>query len=478
VKAELIREKQRAALASVAAGAILTALKLAAGITTSSLGLLAEAAHSALDLGAAALTWGAVRASWRPPDAEHQYGHGKIENLAALAETFLLVLTSIWILTESVRRVAGEGPEVEPTMWAFVVMGLSIIVDGYRSRDLRRVAEESGSQALEADALHFSTDIASSAVVILGLGGVLAAQRFGWHWMSLADPVAAFVVALIVLALSFKLGRRAVDVLMDRAPAGLSARIERALAGLEGTQGATRIRVRQAGDRVFADVELRLRPGLPLAEGDRIASQARDRVKEIAGAEASVLVQLHPEPDETASLRERVSTAVAMEGEIAHDITLRRSGNAAHADLHLELPGSLTLAEAHAVADRVEARILEQVREVGRVDIHLELREEEPDRANPIDRDVRSAIESRVRRAAAGIVPEGAVHDMLITQTPAGIYLSCHCLMPPQTLLEQAHALTDRLEARLREAVPELARVSVHAEPEGHHGGPGARAGG
>lgn len=477
MKAKLVREKQRAALASVAAGGVLTALKLAAGITTSSLGLLAEAAHSALDLGAAALTWGAVRASWRPPDDEHQYGHAKVENLAALAATVLLVLTSLWILTEVARRVAGGGPEVEPTVWAFVVMGLSIIVDGYRARDLRRVAEESGSQALEADALHFSTDIASSAVVMLGLAGVLAARTLGWKWMSLADPVAAVAVAVVVLVLSWKLGRRAVDVLMDRAPAGLSARIERALAALEGTQGPARIRVRQAGDRVFADVELRLRPGLPLAEGDRIASNARERVREIAGGEASVLVQLHPETDETASLRERIATAVAMEGEIAHDITLRRSQSATHADLHLELPGSSTLAEAHAVADRVEARILEVVRELGRVDIHLELREEEPDRANPIAADVRSAIESRVRHAAAGIVPEGAVHDMLITRTPAGIYLSCHCLMPPHTLLAQAHALTDRLEARLREAVPELARVSVHAEPDGHHDGPGGHDG-
>jgi cation diffusion facilitator family transporter len=465
----LIREKQRAALASVFAGAVLTVLKLWAGLATASLGLLAEAAHSAFDLGAAALTWGAVRTSWRPPDEEHHYGHGKIENLAALAETGLLVLTSIWILTEGVRRLFGEGPEVEPTPWAFVVMGLSIIVDWYRARDLRRVAAESNSQALEADALHFSTDIASSTVVVLGLVGVMVSRRLGLEWMALADPVAACVVAIIVLLLSWKLGRRAVDVLMDRAPAGLSARIARGLAGLQGMHGAPRIRVRQAGDSVFADVEIRLRPGLPVAEGDRIAARARRAVKEIAGDETSVFVQLQADRDETASLRERISTAVAMEGEIAHNITLRRSPEGTQADLHLELPGKLTLAEAHDVADRVEARILEQVGELGRVDIHLELRVEEPDRANPIDPDVRAAIEARVRRAAAEVVSGGAVHDLLIAQTRGGIYLSCHCFLPPDTPLEEAHARTDRLEERLRRAIPELARVSVHAEPEGHH---------
>ena len=465
---DLLREKKRAALASVFAGAVLTVLKLAAGIATSSLGLLAEAAHSALDLGAAALTWGAVRTSWRPPDEEHHYGHGKIENLAALAETALLVVTSIWILTEVVRRLLGEGPEVEPTPWAFVVMGLSIIVDWYRARDLRRVAAESHSQALEADALHFSTDIVSSTVVVLGLVGVMASRHFGKEWMALADPVAACVVAIIVLFLSWKLGQRAVDVLMDRAPAGLSTRIRSSLAGIQGVQGAPLIRVRQAGDRVFADIAIVLSPGLPVAEGDRIAARARAAVKEIAGDEASVFVQLQADRAETASLRERVSTAVAMAGEIAHNVTLRRSAAGVQADLHLELPGKLTLAEAHDVADRVEARILGQVPELGRVDIHLELRAEEPDRANPIDPEVHAAIESRVREAAAEVVSEGAVHDLMIAQTRGGIYLSCHCFLPPDTPLEEAHTRTDRLEARLRRAVPELIRVSVHAEPEGH----------
>jgi cation diffusion facilitator family transporter len=464
----MIREKKRAALASVIAGAVLTALKLAAGIATGSLGLLAEAAHSVLDLGAAAMTWGAVRASWRPPDADHQYGHGKIENLAALAETILLVLTSAWILLEAGKRFLGGGPEVEPTIWAFVVMGLSIVIDYYRARDLKRVATESGSQALEADALHFSTDIASSSVVIVGLLGVVAARRFGHGWLALADPVAACLIAVIVLVLSFKLGRRAVDILMDRAPEGLRVRIERGLEGLDGMQGPSRVRVRQGGDRTFADVELRVRPGLPIAEGDRIASAARRRVKEIAGERSSVVVQLQPDRDDTATLRERLSTAVAMEGQLAHNITIRRSEQGAHGDLHLELSGRLTLEEAHRVADRVEARILEQLPELNRVDIHLELHEEEPDRASPVEPEVRATLEERVRSIASEVVGEGAVHDIHLTHTRGGIYLSCHCFLPGETRLAEAHALTDRLEARLRTAVPELVRVAVHAEPVDH----------
>jgi divalent metal cation (Fe/Co/Zn/Cd) transporter len=154
-----------------------------------------------------------------------------------------------------------------------------------------------------------------------------------------------------------------------------------------------------------------------------------------------------------------------MEGQVAHNITLRRSEEGAHGDLHLELSGRLSLEEAHAVADRVEARIREQVPELDRVDIHLELHEETPDRASPIEPQVRAAIEARVLRVASGIVGDGAVHDVLLTQTPGGIYLSCHCFLPGKTRLEEAHALTERLEAGLRRAVPELVRVSVHAEP-------------
>src|SRR5262245_16073902 len=170
-----IREKKRAARSSVVSGLLLTGMKLAAAFATGSLGLIAETIHSGIDTVAAAMTWLAVRESWRPPDEDHQYGHGKFENLSALGQTVLLVATSGWILWEAVGRLRGHGPHVEPTVWAFVVMAASIAVDTHRSRDLARVARESGSQALEADALHFGTDIASSAVVILGLGGVLLA---------------------------------------------------------------------------------------------------------------------------------------------------------------------------------------------------------------------------------------------------------------------------------------------------------------
>ena len=464
-----VREKGRAALASVLASVLLTALKLAAAVATSSLGLLAEAAHSALDLGAAAVTWVAVRTSWRPPDADHQYGHGKIENLAALAETVLLVLTSVWIVREALARLLGEAPEIHSGWIGVTVIGVSIAVDLARSRDLSRVARLSGSQALEADALHFSSDILSSVVVLLGLTGAWIAHRIGPPWLAKADSVAAIVVAAFVLLLSWKLGRRAIDMLLDRAPAGLRGAIQEALAGIPDLVEGPRVRVRQAGDTLFADIELPLRPGIPVAQADRAAAEARRRVRAITGDRASVLVELRAVPDDAASVRQRILEAVALEGAHAHNITLRQDGDGKQADLHVELPGRMTLAEAHAVADRIEARILAEVGSVRRVDIHLELQDEEPARADPLDADARAAIEQRIGQIAGRLVGPSRVHDLVLRRVSGGLYLSCHCFFPAGTPLSEAHAATDRLEVALRAGIPELARVSVHAEPEDTH---------
>jgi cation diffusion facilitator family transporter len=461
---DMVREKRRAAASSVLAGLALTVLKLAAGLTSGSLGLLAEAAHSALDTGAAVMTWFAVGASWRPPDDEHQYGHGKIESLTALAETLLLVLTSLWIIYEAGHRLTGAGPEVEPSIWAFGVVIISIFVDIRRSRDLSRVARASDSQALEADALHFSTDVASSAVVLLGLLGVAAARKFDLPGLAAADALAAVVVAVIVLVLSWKLGKRAADMLLDRAPEGMHDRVLAAVTSVEGVEGRPRIRVRKAGDRAFADIEVGVRPGLPIAEGERIAEETRERGRRVLGRGASVLVQLRA-ADSSEGVVERVATAVAMEGVRAHNITVRMSGDEAHADLHLELPGTMSLGEAHEIADRVERSILANVPEIRRADIHLEQRRERPLDARAPDAPTRERIGKTVHEVARRVSGEDTVHDLLLLHTEDGVHLSCHCYLPEDVSLEAAHEVTDRLERALHEALPELSRVAVHAEP-------------
>ena len=288
-------EKRRAASSSVLGAVTLTLLKVAVGAVTGSLGILAEAAHSALDLVAALVTLFAVRASDKPADEDHPYGHGKIENLSALFETLLLLATCVWIIYEGVDRLLFKHAKVEASFWAFAVMVVSILVDVSRSRMLMRAARKHNSQALEADALHFSTDIWSSAVVIVGLFGVLLAGRIPKHasWLEQADSVAALGVALIVVYVSIQLGRRTLAALLDTAPAGLSERIRLAVDDLPGVTGCHNVRVRPSGPGLFVDIHIYVDGNEPLASVHALTEVIEAKIAQLApGADVTV----HPEP--------------------------------------------------------------------------------------------------------------------------------------------------------------------------------------
>src|SRR5262249_52013125 len=214
------KEKRAVALNCLLAAAAITALKLVVGLSTRSLGILSEAAHSGLDLVAAFITLLSVRVSDKPADADHQYGHGKVENFSAFLETGLLLLTCVWIVWEAVRRMFFSHHSIEPSAAAFVVLFASMTVDWWRSRALKRMASKYDSQALEADALHFGTDIWSSGVVVLGLACVLAGRKWRISWLADADPIAAIFVAGVIVYVSWRLARQTVDALLDAAPPG------------------------------------------------------------------------------------------------------------------------------------------------------------------------------------------------------------------------------------------------------------------
>ena len=281
-----LREKQSAALSSLLAAVGLTSFKIIVGVWTGSLGILAEAAHSGLDLVAAGLTFLAVRLAGRPADRTHLYGHGKIENLSALAETLLLLLTCVWIVWEAVHRLRFHRAAVEVTVWSLAVMLTSIAVDVSRSRMLARVARKFHSQALEADALHFQTDVWSSSVVIAGLLAVKA----GLWW---ADAAAALGVSAVVVWVSLKLGRRTVDALLDTAPAGMEERIAAAVAHVEGVRNCHQLRVRYSGPVLFIDLHV-------LVDGQQTLTQAHHLTEAIEAAIHEIAPQadvtVHPEP--------------------------------------------------------------------------------------------------------------------------------------------------------------------------------------
>jgi cation diffusion facilitator family transporter len=291
-------EKNRAAGTSVLAAIGLTAFKLIIGVATNSLGILAEAAHSALDLGAALMTWFAVRISGRPADGEHQFGHGKVENLSALFEALLLLLTSAWIIYEAVQRLFYKTEEVEVSVWSFIVMVTSIVVDVNRSRMLYKAASKYNSQALEADALHFSTDIWSSSVVILGLIGVTVARFVpGLSWMTYADAIAAMVVAVIVIYVSGELGWRTVQALLDTAPEGKRGQIVKMVETLEGVENCHAVRIRPSGAGWFVDLHITMDGNCTLNEAHQMTETIEQGIHKILpGADATV----HVEPLEMA----------------------------------------------------------------------------------------------------------------------------------------------------------------------------------
>ena len=288
------QEKQRAAGSSVLAALALVAMKILVGVTTGSLGILAEAAHSGLDLVAAVVTFFAVRASAKPADREHRYGHGKVENLSAMFETVLLLFTCAWIGQEAIRRLVTGRVDVEVTFWSFVVMAVSIIVDISRSRMLHRVARKHNSQALEADALHFATDIWSSAVVIFGLLCV-ALSDFIPHagFLHYADAVAALIVGVIVIQISWKMGSRTIAELLDAAPAGLEDRIITVTEKVPGVINCHHVRVRSSGPQVFVDLHVLMAEHISLREAHRVTEIIEQAIHAIA-PEADVTV--HPEP--------------------------------------------------------------------------------------------------------------------------------------------------------------------------------------
>jgi cation diffusion facilitator family transporter len=288
------KEKSSAALTSVIAAFALTVFKIVVGIFTGSLGILAEAAHSGLDLAAALVTLLAVKKSDRPADSEHNFGHGKIENLSALFETLLLLVTCVWIVYEAVQRLFIKSVEIELSIWAYIVMVISIIVCVYNSRMLIKTAKKHNSQALEADGLHFSTDVWSSGVVLFGLICVFIAEKFeGLKFLHKADSIAALIVALIVVYVSVELGIRTIKGLLDTAPKGLREKIEKIIMEVPNVLDCHDLRLRTSGSVVFVDAHVQMSSEITLEMAHDLTEIIEAKIREIA---PNADVTIHAEP--------------------------------------------------------------------------------------------------------------------------------------------------------------------------------------
>jgi cation diffusion facilitator family transporter len=444
--------QRKTALLSVFAATALIALKLGTGLATHSLGLLSEAAHSGTDLIAALLTFFAVGVSGMPADVGHQYGHGKAEHLAALGEASILSLASLAIVWRAIVRLTGSSPShVNATWYALLVIGVVIVIDIGRTTASVRAAKRYSSAALASNALHFGSDFAGSVAVLVGL--VLVREGY-----QKADSVAALFVAVIVLSAALRLMRRNVDVLMDRAPAAAEEAARRAIMSIRPSVHLSRLRMRQAAGRHFADVVIGVSPDSVVGQGHAAADAVEQAVQD-ALPEADVVV--HVEPFEHhAAVRERAHAAALAVRRVReiHNVSVLSVGSGTELSLHLKLPGDLSLEEAHSIAEEVERAIRAAVPEVTGVRTHLEPLAEEAGAAEVEGDD---ATVRGIVRDVCGAEPQ----ELRFLDTDEGLVAYLTLRLGPGTALADAHARASEIEERIRLQLPEIADVLVHTEP-------------
>ncbi|NDQ58727.1 MAG: cation-efflux pump [Acidipila sp.] len=463
---QAMREKLLAAAASVGSALVLVALKIFLTTSTGSLGVLSEALHSSLDLIAAVITFLSVRVSDRPPDSSHTYGHAKIESFAAFVETFLLLLTALYIIYEAVHRVFFHDAHIRPTVVSFLILLLCLAIDVVRSRALTRVAHQYQSEALEADALHFSTDVWSTAVVILGLAAVAVGERFGLRWLGFADPIAALVVAGVVIRVGWQLGRRTMDALVDAAPSGLQQRIASTVSKLDGVLATERVRVRRVGKRHFVDVTISVPRTATFDQVHAISDTVERRVEEIVPAD--VMVHMEPRAHANEGVFDRIRAIAQRRGQAIHEISANQLGSRLYVELHLEVDESLTLRSAHRAASELERDILAEVPEAAEVYIHIEPLGTHIASGDTMQ-DLGAAVQAFTNSLRADFRQLLDCHQVHVRRVERKILVSCHCTMEGQLPITEVHDVTAALENRVREHFPQISRITIHPEPPGEN---------
>ena len=452
-------EKEQVAITSIAASAGLTIAKAIVGLASGSLAILSEAAHSLIDFVATVMTYFAVRIADRPADDEHHYGHGKIESISALAETALLFGLSVYVVYEAAHRLAAAGGHaIEATLVAFAVMAGSVVIDFLRARALNRVARETNSEALEADALHFSSDMWSSGAVIIGLGGV----ALGYPWM---DSVAAIVVAVFICIAGWRLGKRTIGTLTDTAPSGVADSVREIVGSIPGVVTLERVRVRRVGPTSFIELVVGASRTLPL---DRVAALKDEIIRrlrsDIGGAEVSITVD--PLALDTETVAERVMVIARNRALAVHHVTVHALERTLSVSLDLEVDGNLSLSAAHDIASGLEAAIRDELGHDVEVDTHIE-----PLQVDELDRNgCRPYARCGDHLGAFQEIADDARLSERRSRSPRARYRrrrdrELPLLHRPGASVHLVHDRVDEVERGLRRRFPTIKRVVGHAEP-------------
>lgn len=455
--------KRRVALQSVLAAAVMTLLKLAAGIFSGSLGVLSDAAHSGLDLAGAALTFFSVRVSDKPADEGHTYGHHKFENLSSFFEAGLMIVSCAWIIWEAMQRIVRHTVTLHHSLWPVLVLLTSIAVDYWRSHRLRQVAQQTGSPALATDAFHFASDIWSTLAVLAGLGASWIGAQAHIDWMRYADPVAAIIVSMLILRITAQLSRETIAVLMDEVPTETRQQIIREVEQVEGVLAVEQARVRRSGAAYFADLTLALPRRYTFEHTGELVRAATDAVHR-ALPRADVVIHTVPRQARAESIFDRVRAVAARNNVSVHELSIQSLHGKLRVEQHVELDETLSLLQAHDFVTALEAEILREAPEIDSVLTHIESEPatiEQPSENLVEDRRLEIAL-----RDAASRSPEIIdVHEITVGRAAEHIFLTCHCTLPDHLTMARVHEVITALEDRFKLECPEVYRVTIHPEP-------------
>jgi cation diffusion facilitator family transporter len=463
--------KRSAAQSSMFAALGITLLKLLTGLLTGSLGMLSEAAHSFIDLIASGITMLTVRVADRPADEEHNYGHGKLENLSTAFETVLMVGSCVWIARASIHRIVHHTHlELSWSVWPFAVLLLSIAVDYTRSRSLHRVAQKHRSYALEADAIHFGTDIWSSSAVFFGLLASFAGERLHVPALEYADPIAALVVAVVILRVTWRLARQTIDSLLDATPPEVREQIRRDLIhdleAADGVLAVKRVRVRRSGANYFVDLTLSLPRNLTFQRSEQITTAATEAVQRLLPG-ADVVINTVPTATLGESLFDRIRAVAARSNLAVHDVSVRQYDGALHVEQHLEVPETMSLRQAHDIVTALETETLREIPGIATLLTHIE--SEPATIATTAQIDPSKNLENQLRATASHFPEIVDIHEISLTRGHGGaghrVQVNLHCTLPDDLPMATVHEIMTNFESEFRLDHPQVARVFIHPEP-------------
>lgn len=455
-------EKRSVAALSVASAAIMAMLKLIVGLLTGSLGMLSDAAHSGIDLAGATLTLLSVRVSDKPADENHPYGHAKVENLSAFIETFLMLASSVWIIAEAVIRIFFRPVSLRYSIWPLLVLALSMTVDFWRSRRLKIVAARHKSEALAADAFHFASDIWCSAAVFIGLCAAWAGSILNIPALRFADPVAAIVVALLILYFGWRLAWRTIGALTDSVSPETRRQVLAELQHTDGVLSVDQARMRRAGARYFADFTLSLSRHLTFQRVEDLVRDATAAVRRVL-PEADVVIHTVPRSTIAESIFDKIRAVASRNNVTLHDISVQSIGGRLRVEQHLEVNEKLSLRQAHSFARRIEDEIRHDLPQVSEVLTHIENEPATIENPKMLERD--RSVESHLRHAASAFPAIADIHDVVTGRIGDKFQVSCHCTLPDDMPMQQVHEIITGLEDRLKVECPKVHRVLIHPEP-------------